>query len=910
MSTSAGKRTFIVASHAHWDREWYRPFQEFRLRLVEMVDELLDVLSNPASGYSTFNLDGQAVVVEDYLEIRPYNADKLKKLISDRKLLVGPWYILPDEFLVCGESYIHNLLMGKDISERFGHFPKVGYLPDCFGHIAQIPQILKGFDIDNILFWRGLGKERPYPEIYWQGPDGTKLFGLHMVDGYGDAHTGDCPTVEDKIAKFKRVVQFYHTYSQIRTAMMMHGVDHMPVDLDVVEVMKRINADDSQNAQLRHGTFEEYIGLLRKEQSLNWPTFEGMLRDTKLQEKTGAYILNGVLSARLYMKRANVQAQHELVRWAEPAAVMEKLLFNVDRRDFLGKAWMWLLRNHPHDSIGGCSVDAVHRQMMTRFEWCRDICESIVSRTMSKLTSASAASDKVTSRLAVFNAAANPVSDVVETEITISRQELKEQTWSDGAVYRPTEAIRGVRIKRSDGRPVDGQILGITEKMQPYPAMRELSPLRTCLAAKVRFWADDLPAMGYEKYTFELLNSPVMPTASLLKGPTTMENAFLKVAVNPNGTLNVTDKTTGKTFSDLLYFEDSGDTGDEYTYAKPLNDEIVTSLGGQARINVAYDGADSCTLAVEHDLSVPADIEVDPFAAGMYCESMQKRSQTRINLPIRTEVTLGKNARYLKVKTTLTNTAKWHRLRVMFPTNLKTDVVSAEQQYDVAEFPVIIRQPSAKVWLENQPTQYPQQDFVDLSDGKHGLAVFNVGLPEFEVVPTESRTVAITLLRAVGYLSRQNMTSRGNHAGPGFETPEAQCLGAQTCEYAIYPHAGNWIQGGVLPLSRQFTSGVKTFTPLPFFGETSTNRWSLLSVEGTGVALDACKPAEKTDATVIRVTNYSPTTQKAKITLNFSFKEIKFARLDETVLAEGPKTNGNTVDLEIGTRKIVTLMVK
>lgn len=911
MSSGAGKKTFIVASHAHWDREWYSSFQEFRLRLVELVDELLETLTDEKSGYRYFNLDGQTVVVEDYLEIRPENAERIKKLVSDRKLLIGPWYILPDEFLVSGESYIHNLLMGKEICERFGHFPRVGYLPDCFGHIAQIPQILKGFDIDNICFWRGLGLERPYPEIYWQGPDGTKLFGLHMVEGYGDAMTGHLKKFEDKVERFKKMVDFYHTYGQTGTAMLMHGVDHMPLDLDVVEIMKQLNADGSLNAELRHGTFEEYFDLLRKEQSLNWPTFKGMLRDTKRHEKTGCYILNGVLSSRIYLKQANVRSQTTIVRWAEPAAVMEKLRFGCDRRVFLKKAWSWLLKNHPHDSIGGCSIDAVHRQMMARFEWCQDICEAIYARTFSRLTSRTEESEKRNYQLAVFNPMAFAASETVDTEITIPMEsDLVEQTYADGAVFRPQNPVRGIRLRRADGQPVAGQVVSVSQRVQPYPAMRELAPLRTCLTVRVRFWAKDLPALGYEKYTFELLNSPVIPTATLLTAPNAMENAFLKVAVNSDGTLNVTDKTTGKTFNDLLYFEDGGDCGDEYTYAKPLNDLVVSSRGAAAQTSVGYDGPDSCTLVIEHCLSIPADIEVDAFAGKLGSDFHQKRSSKRVHLPIRTEVTLGKEARYLKVKTTLTNAAKWHRLRVVFPTGLKTDFVQAEQQYDVADLPVTISQPAAKVWIEDQPMQYPQQDFVDLTDGTTGLAVFNKGLPEFEVIPVPSRPIAITLLRSVGYLSRQFLTSRDNHAGPGMETPEAQCLGEHTFEYAIYPHAGDYVAGNVLNLARQFAAGMRTFTPIPSLADPETMTFSLAAVEGTGVALDACKPAEHSEATIVRVTNYSGKTQKAAVTLNFPFTTVKFARLDETILDDGPKVVGRRVELDMGAKKIVTLAIR
>ena len=162
--------TLHLISHTHWDREWYQTFQQFRLRLVHMVDNLLAImLTEP--GYRHFMLDGQTVVLEDYLEMRPEKRDELKELIGQGRILIGPWYVLPDEFLVSSEAIIRNLLQGKRICDEFGGRMMVGYIPDPFGHIGQMPQILNGFDIHNAALRRGLADEPC--EIWWQAPDGS-----------------------------------------------------------------------------------------------------------------------------------------------------------------------------------------------------------------------------------------------------------------------------------------------------------------------------------------------------------------------------------------------------------------------------------------------------------------------------------------------------------------------------------------------------------------------------------------------------------------------------------------------------------------------------------------------------------------------------------------------------------------
>src|SRR5215467_2687293 len=150
---------FLVVPHTHWDREWYLPFEQFRLRLGAVVDGVLDTLENDPS-FTSFTLDGQAIVLEDYVEVRPESETRLRALLDAGRLEVGPSYVLPDEILVGGESLVRNLLLGRRVCRHFGVEPSgAGYLPDSFGHPAQLPQILAGFGIRTFLFSRGLGDE-------------------------------------------------------------------------------------------------------------------------------------------------------------------------------------------------------------------------------------------------------------------------------------------------------------------------------------------------------------------------------------------------------------------------------------------------------------------------------------------------------------------------------------------------------------------------------------------------------------------------------------------------------------------------------------------------------------------------------------------------------------------------------
>ena len=193
------KRNVVIVSHTHWDRAWYVTFQEFRARLVRLVDRLLKIMDEQPD-YRVFMLDGQMAVLEDYLEVRPQRQPELVSLCEQGRLKIGPWYVLADEFLVSPESLIRNMILGQRMGEVYGGVSKIGYVPDGFGHIAQLPQILNGFGIDNAIFWRGLGEEgeRLGTEFLWKAPDGSAVttiwmpYGYHNISNLGYAiHWGD-----------------------------------------------------------------------------------------------------------------------------------------------------------------------------------------------------------------------------------------------------------------------------------------------------------------------------------------------------------------------------------------------------------------------------------------------------------------------------------------------------------------------------------------------------------------------------------------------------------------------------------------------------------------------------------------------------------------------------------------------
>src|SRR5690606_36337987 len=375
-----------LVSHTHWDRAWYVTFQEYRIRLVRLVDRLLKLLEeNP--DFRVFMLDGQMSVLEDYLEVRPQRAAELQALTRSGRVQVGPWYVLADEFLVSPESLVRNLMRGRKMGEAYGGVMPIGYVPDGFGHIAQLPQILRGFGIDNAFFWRGMGVEgdRLGTEFEWCAPDGSCVttilmpWGYHNVTnlGYG-LHWGDHSQIEFDWdlaqEKIERAIEKLIPMANTDALLLMNGIDHAEAEPRIPEIIRRAN-ERLKNVTIHHGTLAEHLERVRAS-GVELPCFEGEFRWGRYSE-----ILQGVYSTRIHLKQENHSNEVLLERYLEPLTALA-WLSGADvpegTPDLVDEAWRWLLLNHPHDDIYGSGIDEVHQEMLFRYSQSRQIAEALV----------------------------------------------------------------------------------------------------------------------------------------------------------------------------------------------------------------------------------------------------------------------------------------------------------------------------------------------------------------------------------------------------------------------------------------------------------------------------------------------------------------------------------------------------
>lgn len=814
--------TVIVVPHTHWDRAWYLTFEQFRIRLVRLTDKLINVL-NSDSRYKTFVFDGQTVVVEDYLEIRPECADELKRLVQERRIWVGPWYVLPDEFLVSPEALVRNLMVGHKIASRMGRVMKVGYIPDPFGHVAQLPQILQGFGIDSAIFMRGVGDEgeKLRGEFWWVAPDGkTKVLAVHQIGGYCNAvHLGYVRTEAgfrvDYDAALRRTRELAERMKQYATTSVLlfnNGCDHVEPQPELPDIIAYVNRNWDEG-KLRIGTFADFLRLVRSERT-QFESYEGEFRAGRYN-----YLLSGVFSARMPIKQANHRVQTLLERYAEPAAALAWLIADQPYPDaHLWYAWRTLMKNHPHDDICGCSIDQVHREDMYRFDLAQQVGEVIAresSEALLKLIDASSTAPSDDYRaFAVFNPLPWLRSEVVR--ITL-----------------PADA-RGV------WRDVAGRILAA------YPVR---SGNETCWWVKV----NNIPALGYTTIYFDQTQrrQPQMIT-DIQAGSDFIENDLYRVTANPNGTVDILDKTTGKLYKGALLFEDAEDAGDEYDYSPITNTQVLTTADERAVISVKQFGPVAATMTVKLNWRLPEGLTEDRHA----------RSSRMRTVPITTTVTLYSGMPRVDFRTTVDNRVKDHRLRVLFPTDIRTDHVIVEGHFHILKRPLEL--PVGDGWVQKPLPTNHQNAFSEVNDGERGFALINQGLPEYEVRREgDGTTLCLTLLRCVGWLSRGDLLTRAGNAGPSIPTPDAQCIGEHTFCYAVTMHKGNYVQGRVQRRAHEHNTPV-VVSEVPADGEKKLPAaLSFLSVEPVNIFMTTLKKCEWRNSLIVRFYNASDEPQTA-----------------------------------------------
>ncbi|MCD9025103.1 alpha-mannosidase [Cohnella silvisoli] len=878
------KKTVHIISHSHWDREWYLPFEKFRIRLVELMDKVIGLLESNESDFHYFHLDGHVLLVEDYLEIRPEMAERIKLLIRAKKLFIGPWYVLQDAFLTSGEAQLRNLQLGIERAEQLGGSTGVGYFPDTFGNISQSAQILKGFEIDTAVFGRGInaiaenntvqndGNEGYRSELWWEGPDGSKILSVFLANWY---HNGMELPVDSEAAKVRAAVTLGNVerFAGTDQLLLLNGCDHQPVQTDVGPAIQALN-DNVPGYRFIHSNFPDYLNAIAP-YAAGFQTVYGELTS---QETDGWATLVNTASSRLYLKQWNAKVQNELERWAEPFSAIAWKLGEAYPEAFMDHAWKLLLQNHPHDSICGCSLDEVHEEMVVRFKKAHQIAAALSEKSLASIAGHIDTASLSTERenaiaIVVFNPLGWMRDDWVEAQLDVP----DEMDFNHWVLLDP----------EGNQMPYHVEDLGWTHGFTLPDDRFRIPWVKRRYLLKIQ--AQRIPAVGYATFMLtkvdeaqaERLDSSFEPDsigepAAADKEEMSLENEYISVAAASDGSLSLLEKHTGKRYEELLVFEDAGDIGNEYMYKEPEDKQRITTKGTKARIS----RISPTEMLIIHEMDIPLQ------------RNGQSRSQERIGLKLEVLLTLRPGARRVEVVVKGNNAAKDHRLRALFPTDLTTDICCADAPFDVVRRKI---QPWSG-W-ENPNRADRMQTFVDVSDERQGLMVAARGLPEYEVLRDGRNTVALTLLRCVGELGDWNV----------FATPEAQCLGTFSAEFAIVPHEGDYVQG--IREAHAFQTPLRAVTTSVHKGSFPCKQ-SWVSVDHPALWVTSLKKTRAGDDLSLRFVNLTSESVAVSITGESMDGRLSVgeALLNEKCIGQHAVEN-NALPLTVPAKKIISLLI-
>lgn len=929
-------KTFAVISHTHWDREWYFPLEIFRMKLVDLIDHCLLTLEK----YPTyiFHLDAQTIILEDYLLVRTQKRNILKNYISEGRLCVGPWYVQNDFYLTSGESTVRNLLIGTKIAEEFGFCTKVGYAPDQFGNISQLPQIFMNFGINNFLFGRGLTKFQidengnrnrlqPPSEFYWMGSDGSKILAIHMPFWYNNAQR-----FSENIEVAKLLVEMTEkNFTNIASTpflLMMNGVDHLEIQDNLLPILDNLNSGFTDKIITQY-KMDNYIDDVQNYIAINnldlW-THEG-----QLHMGSDGELLKGTLSSRNYLKIANVKAQNMIENQLEPLYSMLTIsgFKNSYPHDYLEYLWKELIKNHPHDSICGCSCDKVHQHMEDNFSRLFESCdellrkgmflaaEHMITKCMHKddylIIVANTIELEFTGFVRVtldFPIAENiecfEIFDMKNNPIEFSIIS-KEHTIKD--LFTPLNLPGAIDITRYEIYLKLNNVSGFSfnsynvKKQDSIKANISVSNNRLIYSANdessYRFKNDELKLQSHNHF----INSKT-PDDFVL------ENEHLSITISQNGLVNLLNKETGILCTNILDFEETADRGDSYIYFKTDDSPIIASTF-DADVSIIEFNDFSKRCRIVRNMIVPADYD-------FVCLS---RSKEMVTCVIEIILSLEYNSKFLLVEYVINNKAKCHRIRALVNTNIISHESIADIPFD------IIRNNDFSHFPGTMSRVLPNTSFALIENDVYGMAVLTEGTHEYEHM-SDNSTLAFTLVRSTGVICRDGATIKAV-GGKQWECPENQCIREMKGRFAIMPFTGNHITANIprsaksfrnppLPYftscdNKKFAAGRSAVQdsgleecfhlPDPYENITINNNTSFITVEGDGIVITAIKQTEDLKSIIVRFVNLNDIEVNASIKIKGTIYLTNMSEESENLLGS------DMINHIITPKKIVTLKV-
>ena len=882
--------TVYVVSHTHWDREWYQPLGRFRQRLVALID---DVLDDPPDAGDSFLLDGQAVVLEDYLAVRSERRRELETRLRDGAIEAGPWYVLADELIPSGESLVRNLLAGRRVLSALGaSAPPVLYSPDAFGHPAALPSVARGFGCGLIILWRGYGGSAwpPGDTVRWRAPDGEASLLYHLApDGY---EAGSSLPPEDAAARerWRRLGAELGRRASLGLVLLPNGADHHARQRQRPRALAAL-ATAAAPARVEAGSLAGFARELER-RAAGAPLGEA---SGELRNSYGyAWTLQGTFGTRAYQKRANAIVERALLRDAEPWVALAVRRGGPDRRDLLASAWSTLLRCHPHDTLCGCSIDQVARAMDVRLEDALAQARGLREDALADLVGHDAAATRNrrsewSPRVVVRNRAARPRGGLALLDVVRTMAHVRV---GPGSGPEPDPAPLPAEFSlRHRGEPVAMQVLDRTVRHDRIESPLDYPDDALVESAAVLAWMPTVGGYGTSALTIHTEESVARAPSAVRAGERWMENECLRVEVSESGAVRLMSRSAGMAIESLLGVEDVGDRGDLYSHSSV---PPVVRADRLHDVRLTQAGPLRAEVAGRFEVRVPIALAADRAS----------RTGETHAIDVDIALTLDASDRFLRLRVMGDNTCRDHRLRVVLNTGLRGAATIADAAFGPVVRSAIDAPPDT---TEVPPPTAPLARYVTRDAGDRGVTICSDGLAEYESM--DDGGVAITLVRAVGELSRSDLPERPGHAGWPTPTPGAQCLGAFTAAFAIFPH-GERNAGAIDAIERTADDALVPLAGLTLRAAIGELRETTgVELEGAGLAFLACKTSEDGEWTVLRCVNLTEQPVAGAWRCGFPIARATRVRLDETSPVPIEATDGR-VAFVAGPREIVTVLVR
>ncbi len=884
-----------VVSNTHWDRELRQNFEKTRRNLLIMLDTTLDILESDPE-YHSFTMDGHSIMIDDYLEMRPERREQIEKFVKQGRLIIGPYYILPEEFTISHEAIVRNLMTGRKTVEKYGgKTGTVAYTPSSWGQTGQLPQIFSDFGISHMMFYRGISHDEAPAEYIWEAPDGTQVlasrFALYCrYNWYYQVHRA----VSRNRVWAKDYVWGEYDETPFRPADgdVGAGISYdlkMPVaNYDKTNLKKAIL--DMLEEEKGHFTTPIFLGMNGHDISVGFPRESEVIKDAKelfegeieiehtnleqfwkdaeeyldrskmtvlkgerrayLKQGRWTYLFPGTISARTYLKQADFDAYTALTYLAEPL----NALAGTDSKRYLERGWKYLLSNHSHDANGGCAPDEICKDMEYRFRKAKDIADIVADDAMIEIAKnlSPEGQDKDVLQLVVYN------SLPYERDVIVPLDFEVPSTFGKGIV------IDGVKMQaiRSEKSSI------FVDNIWEVPTI--LDTVNHKVYAEIK----NVPAMGYKVFEIKGAEHALLKRPGIAIG-NVLENDKIKATVNGNGTIDVLYKKTGKEYKGLNFLTSQGEVGNAWQHRAPEDDRKYSSIGVNAKVYTTVSGELTGSICTEYDFEVPESCAVNP-------------SDIYTKIPVKMTYTLDKDADYIKVKAELVNNATDHWLRANFPTGIKVDYSVCDSHYDTVKHDVEI--PDSTGWVEQAFGTQPLRTFAAVTDETDGFAVMPKGLFEYEVF--DDTVMALTLIRACRIkimVSEEKITELADDG--------VQCPGKRSFEYAMHFDAKEYTE--LANKAAEIFTGVKCAAVGRGKGNLPKEN-SLFSIDNKNVHVTAVKRADDGNGTIVRYYNASENEQQ--VTINTKGK-LFACKMTEEIVGEIERTN------TVGAKKIVTVRI-